>query len=63
VRFEKMQCVWCERNKTGYSTDVQTLEELKGYPIATCCCNTGSLQNMKSTYIDTLPRLFASKQA
>ncbi len=44
--------------KTGYSTNVEVLEELAGlYPIAGDLLEYRSLQKLKSTYIDALPKM------
>ena len=57
ILFEKMQLPAVRKNKTGYSTDVQTLEELSGYPIANLVLEYRQLAKLKSTYIDSLPKL------
>jgi DNA polymerase-1 len=44
--------------KTGFSTNVQILEELSGlHPIAGDILEYRSLQKLKTTYIDALPRM------
>jgi len=44
--------------KTGYSTNVEVLEELAAsYPIARDTLEYRSLQKLKSTYIDALPKM------
>ncbi len=44
--------------KTGYSTNVEVLEELAAtYPIARDLLEYRSLQKLKSTYIDALPKM------
>ncbi len=44
--------------KTGYSTDMQTLEELaKEHPLSKIILDYRQLSKLKSTYIDALPRL------
>jgi len=47
-----------KRTKTGYSTNVEVLEELATlFPIARDLLEYRSLQKLKSTYIDALPKM------
>ncbi|MBE2189622.1 MAG: DNA polymerase I [Candidatus Kapabacteria bacterium] len=58
ILFEKMQIPPIKKNKTGYSTDVQVLNELSiSYPIASYIVEYRQIQKLKSTYVDSLPRL------
>ncbi len=58
VLFEKMQIPPVKKTKTGYSTDVQVLTQLSDiYPIADMILNYRTIVKLKSTYIDTLPKL------
>ncbi len=62
VLFEKMQIPPVKKTKTGYSTDVQVLNELSAnYPIAEMLLNYRQLAKLKSTYIDALPKLINPK--
>lgn len=48
--------------KTGYSTDVRVLEDLSLlHPVAKDILKYRSLQKLKTTYIDALPRMLSSK--
>ncbi|MCO5252491.1 MAG: DNA polymerase I [Candidatus Kapabacteria bacterium] len=58
ILFEKMQIPPIKKNKTGYSTDVQVLNELSlSYPIASYIVEYRQIQKLKSTYVDALPKL------
>lgn len=58
ILFEKMQIPPVKKVKTGYSTDVQVLNELSvSYPIASYIVEYRQIQKLKSTYVDSLPKL------
>lgn len=58
ILFEKMGIPPVKKTKTGNSTDVQVLTQLSGiYPIASMILDYRTLVKLKSTYIDTLPKL------
>jgi len=46
-----------KKTKTGYSTDVATLERYKGLPLPKAILTYRTLMKLKSTYVDTLPKL------
>lgn len=58
ILFEKMALPHGRRTKTGFSTDSDVLEELKKtHPIAEKLLEWREISKLKSTYIDTLPKL------
>lgn len=58
VLFEELQLPVIRRTRTGYSTDVGVLEELKDkHPIVNLVLEHRQLTKLKSTYIDALPAL------
>jgi DNA polymerase-1 len=58
VLFEKLKLPGGKRTKTGYSTDVEVLNELsKEYPLPARVLEYRSLSKLKSTYVDALPQL------
>ncbi len=59
ILFEKLKLRAIKKTKTGYSTDNEVLEELKGdHPIISHLLEYRELSKLKSTYLDPLP-LFA----
>lgn len=60
ILFEKLQLskAGIKRGKTGYSTDVKTLEKLQeAHPIIPLISQWREVTKLKNTYIDTLPEL------
>ncbi len=58
VLFEKLMLPSAKKTKTGYSTDVQVLTKLaETFPIAKMMLEYRQLTKLKSTYVDTLPKL------
>jgi DNA polymerase-1 len=58
VLFEKLKLPGGKRTKTGYSTDVEVLNELsKDFPLPAKILEYRSLSKLKSTYVDALPQL------
>ena len=56
--FEKLNLPKGKKTKTGYSTDQSVLEELRGFhPIIDHLLEHRRYSKLKSTYVDTLPRL------
>ncbi|MEQ8351437.1 MAG: DNA polymerase I [Leptospiraceae bacterium] len=56
--FEKLNLPRGKKTKTGYSTDQSVLEELRGlHPIIDALLEHRKYSKLKSTYVDTLPRL------
>ena len=54
--FEKLGLPPVKRTKTGYSTDVDVLEQLRGaHPIPGLVLEYRSLAKIRSTYVDVLP--------
>ena len=55
ILFEKLQIAKGKKSKTGYKTDVATLEKLKNeHPIINLILEYRALAKLKSTYIDGL---------
>ncbi len=58
ILFEKMMIPPVKKTKSGFSTDVQVLNQLADiYPIADKVLEYRQLVKLKSTYIDALPKL------
>ncbi len=62
ILFEKLQVqkesgFRVKKTKTGYATDVDVLEALKGVPIADMVLDYRMLSKLKNTYLDVLPEL------
>jgi len=58
ILFEKLMIPPTKKTKTGFSTDVTVLTDLAPfYPIAEYLLEFRSFQKLKSTYIDSLPKL------
>jgi DNA polymerase I len=58
ILFEKLQIPTAKKNKTGYSTATDVLEKLgKQFPICDFVLNYRELAKLKSTYVDSLPKL------
>lgn len=55
VLYEDMKLPYGKKTKTGWSTNADSLEKLKGrYPIADCVLDYRTLTKLKSTYADGL---------
>jgi DNA polymerase-1 len=62
ILFDKLQIPPLSKTKTGYSTNVTVLSQLAPiYPIAAYMLDYRQLQKLKSTYVDSLPRMIDSK--
>ncbi len=62
VLFKRLKLPPVKTTKTGYSTDVEVLEELaKEHPIAERLLEYRQIQKLKSTYVDALPKLVNQK--
>lgn len=58
ILFEKLMIPTLRKTKTGHSTDAGVLTELAKYhPIASLLLDYRQLVKLKSTYVDTLPKL------
>ncbi|MBW4681742.1 MAG: DNA polymerase I [Microcoleus vaginatus WJT46-NPBG5] len=60
ILFEKLQLDVgkSRKTKTGYSTDAATLERLQGtHPVVDAILEYRTLDKLKSTYVDSLPKL------
>jgi DNA polymerase-1 len=58
ILFERLKLPGGKRTKTGYSTDVEVLNELaRDFPIPAKVLEYRSLSKLKSTYVDALPEL------
>jgi DNA polymerase-1 len=58
ILFEKLQLPKLKRTKTGYSTDVNVLQELaKFHDLPKTLIEYRELTKLKSTYVDALPKL------
>lgn len=54
---KKVEGFRVKKTKTGYATDVDVLEALKGVPIADLILEYRQLAKLKNTYLDVLPTL------
>lgn len=62
VLFDKLKLPSFRKGKTGKSTDVDVLEQLKKHhPIAQLLLEYRSMNKLKTTYIDVLPRMINQK--
>ncbi|MCL5966699.1 MAG: DNA polymerase I [Deltaproteobacteria bacterium] len=60
--FEKLGLPTVRRTKTGFSTDVDVLEQIKGlHPIPGLVLEYRTLAKIKSTYVDVLPDLASAE--
>ena len=58
VLFEELDLPVIRRTRTGYSTDMKVLGELRGkHPIAGLVLEYRQLEKLKGTYVDALPTL------
>jgi DNA polymerase-1 len=58
ILFQKLKLPVIRRTKTGFSTDMEVLRELaKGHEVPGKILEYRSLAKLKSTYVDSLPRL------
>jgi DNA polymerase-1 len=58
ILFDRLGLKPARRTKTGFSTDADVLESLAGsHPVVTMLLEWRQLVKLKSTYVDTLPRL------
>lgn len=58
VLFEELKLPTVKRTRTGYSTDVSVLEELRAaHPIAQLLLDYRQLDKLRGTYVDALPLL------
>ncbi len=58
ILFSKLKLEPVKKTKTGYSTDVQSLEQMKFvHPIIEHLINYRQLVKLKNTYVDALPTL------
>ncbi|MBI1805522.1 MAG: DNA polymerase I [Ignavibacteria bacterium] len=58
ILFDKLKLSAVRKTKTGFSTDVAVLEELRhAHPIIEQLLEYRQLQKLKSTYVDALPAL------
>jgi DNA polymerase-1 len=62
VLFDELKLPSARRTKTGYSTDAQVLEELRGlHPVVEQILEFRQLTKLKATYVDALPGLINPK--
>lgn len=62
ILFEKLQLQSSRKTKTGFSTDAQTLESLRGeHEIIESILDFRQVAKLKSTYADALPNLIHPK--
>ena len=58
ILFERLQLPASKKTKTGYSTDSDVLESLQGsHPIVPLILQFREWSKLKSTYVDSIPRL------
>jgi DNA polymerase-1 len=62
ILFEKLKLRTAKKTKTGFSTDIQVLENLKGrHEIIDSLISYRTLSKLHNTYIDSLPKLISKK--
>lgn len=62
ILYEKLSLTSGKKTKTGYSTDAQTLESLRGqHEIIDMILSFRQLSKLKSTYADSLPTLIEKR--
>ncbi len=62
ILFNEIGLKPVKKTKTGYSTDIQVLEALKGkHEIIDHLISYRTLNKLKTTYIDTLPKLISER--
>ncbi|MCU0846862.1 MAG: DNA polymerase I [Spirochaetes bacterium] len=62
ILFEKLGLKPQKKTKTGFSTDIQVLENLKGvHPVIDDLISYRTLSKLKNTYIDSLPKIISPK--
>lgn len=62
VLFDELRLPPVRRTKTGYSTDAEVLDELRGqHPVVDLVLEYRQLQKLKSTYADSLPTMINPK--
>lgn len=60
ILFDKLRLKTARKTKTGFSTDIQVLETLKGsHEIIDHLISYRTLSKLQSTYIDSLPKLIS----
>ena len=60
ILFDKLKLKTAKKTKTGFSTDIQVLETLKGsHEIIDHLISYRTLSKLHSTYIDSLPKLIS----
>lgn len=58
ILFNKLKLEPVKKTKTGYSTDIQSLEQMRfAHPIIEHLINYRQLVKLKNTYVDALPEL------
>ncbi len=63
LAIHKQMGVRLRKTKTGYSTDINLLENLRPHPLAEAIIEFRNLAKLKTTYTDTLPHLVNRKTA
>ncbi|MGQ9676879.1 MAG: DNA polymerase I [Chloroflexota bacterium] len=62
VLFDELRLPPVRKTKTGYSTDAEVLDELRGqHPVVDLVLEYRQLQKLKSTYADSLPTMINPK--
>ncbi|MCL1865641.1 MAG: DNA polymerase I [Spirochaetes bacterium] len=62
ILFDKLKLKTAKKTKTGFSTDIQVLEALKGsHEIIDSLIAYRTLSKLHNTYIDSLPKLISRK--
>ena len=61
MQVQKISGTRVKKTKTGYATDVDVLESLKGVPIADMVLDFRMLSKLKNTYLDVLPTMVHPK--
>ncbi len=62
ILFTKLKLSAVRKTKTGFSTDIQSLEQLRySHPIIESLIGYRQLSKLKSTYVDALPKMINSR--
>ena len=58
ILFDKLKLRTLRKTKTGYSTDVEVLEELaREHPLPACLLEFRTMEKLRGTYVEALPKL------
>lgn len=58
---EELKIKRIKKTKTGFSTDISVLEKLSAHPLPKAILEYRTVQKLRNTYVDALPKLIHSK--